>query len=490
MSLVVSGGLVLADLDRGFERMDILIEGSRITEVRPGIEARPGDRVVDASGHLVIAGLVNAHTHAHNHLAKGAIDRMPLEIWLQFLAARVAGRTPREVYVGAAIGAIEMAKTGTTCACEMAGILPWPADDTIDAVAQAYADVGLRVNLAAQVADLTPLESVLGLERILPSHLQDTIRRRPPMPVDEVFGTLERAVARWHGAQGGRIRFGVGPTLMTACSDPLLERCADFAARHQVSIQTHLSETRIEADTARARYGHSATEHLRALGLMGERTLLAHAIWIDDAEIELIAESGSSVAHNPVSNLKLGAGVAPWWKLVDRGCRIALGTDGSASSDNQNLFGTLRQAAILHRVHEADYDRWPSAADVVLAATVGGARAAGFESETGRVAPGYLADLVLMDRSATYFHPANNLVAQLVHCEVGSSVSTVIVDGRLIVENGRTTNVDEGALLAEADEIALRAAGQMRDLTSLARDLAPYIREVYLAPVHSPLPWA
>jgi cytosine/adenosine deaminase-related metal-dependent hydrolase len=481
MPILIRGGLVLADPDAPPAAADVLVDGDRIAEVGPDLAAGPGAEVLDARDRLVIPGLVNAHTHAHNHLAKGAIDRLPLEIWIQYLAARVLNRTPRDVYVGAAIGAIEMAKTGTTCACEMAQVSPWPTEETLGAVAQAYADVGLRVSIAAQVFDLSFTESLEGLEALLPAELREEIARRPPYPRAEVLATVRRVVERWHGAADGRIRFGAGPNLVTLCSDEFLEACRDLCRERDLTFQAHLCETKAEAYTAQVRYGQSATAKMHALGLLGPRTVLAHSVWLDDADIDLVAATGSVVAHNPLSNLKLGAGIAPVLKMRERGCHVALGTDGSASSDNQNMFGALRGAAIVHRVVDPEYERWPSAADVLRLATVGGARAAGFDGQTGLVAPGYKADLALLDLRSTYFHPRNDLVAQLVHCEVGSSVTTVLVDGRVIVRDGRLTTVDEAALLAEADEIGRRVAVEMQGPASLARRLEPYVRRAYLA---------
>jgi cytosine/adenosine deaminase-related metal-dependent hydrolase len=479
MSLLIRGGLVLADADAVVAAADVRVEDGRIARVAADLAPAPGERTIDAHGKLVLPGFVNAHTHAHNNLAKGALDGRPLEIWVQYLGARVANRTPRDIYVGTALGAIEMARTGTTCACDMAQVTPWPTDETLDAVARAYADVGLRASIAAQVFDLSFPESLADVESLLPDDLRAAVRPSAPYPRAEVLDTLRRAAARWHGAQGGRIRFGVGPNLVTLCSDAFLEACGALARERDLTLQTHLSETKAEALTARRRYGRRAAEHLRARGLLGPRTVLAHAVWLDEAELDLVAEGGATVAHNPVSNLKLGAGIAPVLAMRARAIPVALGTDGSASNDNQNLFFPLRLAATLHRVVDPDYDRWPSARDALRMAIRDGARAAGFAGEIGAVAPGHRADLVVLDLRSSYHHPRNDLVAQLVYCETGSSVDTVLVDGRVIVEGGRVVTVDEAALLAEADEVARRVAREMAAPVDLVRRLEPYVRRAY-----------
>ena len=364
MPLAICGGLVLRDPAVQPTRADILVDADRIVSVGPDLEIGPEVDVLDARNRLVIPGLVNAHTHAHNNLARGAIDGLPLEIWYLYLGARVANRTPRDVYVGATLGAIEMAKTGTTCACEMAMLLPTPTDETLDAVAQAYVDVGLRASIATHISDAPFFQGQSDLEQIMPPALRSELAARPPYPSREVAATLERAVRRWHGAENGRINFGVGPSVPSKCSTAFLEACGRIAHDHAAPIQTHLEETKSGALGARQLYGQSSTARMAELGLLGPRTLLAHGIWLEPSDMDLLAESGSTVSHNPVSNLKLGSGIQPLGDLLERGCSVAIGTDGSASADSQNLFPSLKLAAILHRVVDPNYDRWPGPADV------------------------------------------------------------------------------------------------------------------------------
>jgi len=481
MAILVRNGTVLVDAQATPASLDVLVDGDRVARVERGLDAPAGARVIDATNRLVIPGFVNGHTHAHNNLARAAMDGLPLEIWVQYLAARVANRTPRDIYVGAAVGAMEMLRTGTTCACDMAQVTPWPTDEALDAVAQAYADVGLRASIAAQVFDLSFVESVAGLEAMLPAELRAAVAKRGPYPGDEVLATIRRAIARWHGAADGRLRFGAGPNLITLCSERFLESCGEMSQAGELTFQTHLSETKAEALSARQRYGMRATEKLRELGLLGPRTLLAHSVWLDDRELDILAETGAAVSHNPVSNLKIGVGIAPVLGMLRRGIPVAIGTDGSASNDNQNMFYPLRLAAILHRVVDPNYDRWPGAADVLRMATLDGARAAGFGGQIGRIAPGFKADFTVLDLGTTYYHPRNDLIQHLVYCEVGSSVRTVLIDGRVVLDEGRVTTVDETAILAEADEIAKRVAVEMQGPASQVKSLEPYVRRAYFA---------
>lgn len=473
--LVIRGGLALTDARAIPTRVDVALERNRIGTVAPKIELREGDKELDARGQLIIPGLINAHTHSHNTFSKGAFDGLPLEIWAQFMGARVVNQSPRETYVGAAISAIEMAKSGTTCACEMTQVSPYPTLDHLDAVVQAYVDVGIRLSFAPQIFDLTIDRWLPGLRERLPLGVARGLRDSPRYPINMVIDLIRTAARRWNRRAPGMVLVGIGPSLLTRCSDTLLERCAELAQTEEMPIQMHLSETRSAAIGARATHGVTETERLNQIGLLTSRTVLAHGIWLDRAEIDLIASSGSSIAHNPISNLKLGAGVADLTAFRLSRCNVALGTDGSASSDSQNMFGPLRLAAILHRHSERNYELWASAQDVLEMATANGARAAGFGSDLGSIREGALADLALLDMSAPAFHPLNNVASQLVHAETGASVRTVIVDGRIVVKDRQLTRIDEGALLAEADEVGTEIR-RTEDQT-MARRLAPLIRD-------------
>jgi 5-methylthioadenosine/S-adenosylhomocysteine deaminase len=478
MRMLIRGGLVLTELERPPGASDILVDGDSIARVGPGLDAPLGTTVLDARDRLVIPGLVNAHTHSHNNVARGAIGGLPLELWLLPLRARVARLTRRDLYVMTALGALEMIRNGTTTVCDMAQTGPWPTDEMVDAVAEAYVDVGLRASIAPQFADLPFSRSLAGLAELLPTDLRDDGDGRPGFPRAEVMNVLRGAIGRWDGAAGGRIRLGLGPSIATVCSDELLGACGELAESRGVPLQIHLSETKAEAYTAARLQGKTSATRLAELGLLTARTVLAHAIWLDDRDLDLVATRGCSVVHNPVSNLRLGSGIAPLLELRERGCAVALGTDGAASNDSQNMFGSLKLAALLHRVVRPDYDRWPSAADVFRMATVNGARAAGFDARVGRIAVGMQADLVLLDLRAPHYHPRNDLFAQLVYGEAGGSVRTVLVAGRVVLEEGRVTTIDEPALLDEADAIGQRIARESMTAEASVRRLAACVRQV------------
>jgi 5-methylthioadenosine/S-adenosylhomocysteine deaminase len=189
------------------------------------------------------------------------------------------------------------------------------------------------------------------------------------------------------------------------------------------------------------------------LGLLKPHTNVIHAVWVDEADLDLIAEAGSTIAHNPISNLRLGSGVMPWRAAIDRGIPVALGTDEAICDDSINVWTVAKTAGLIHNISGLDSDDWPTAAEVLDALWVGGARAQRREGELGAVAPGMLADLALVDLHALAFTPLNDLREQLVHCEDGRDVVLTMVAGRIVAEHGHVVSVDEEALLDEAREL-------------------------------------
>ena len=226
--------------------------------------------------------------------------------------------------------------------------------------------------------------------------------------------------------------------------------------------------------------GKSLVRYVHDLGLLDERMMVIHAIWIDDDDVALLARSGCTVAHNPVCNLRLGSGVMPFRKLRDAGVPICIGTDEATSDDAINVWFAAKTAAMVHSLSDVEYLSWPSASEILEAVLHGGARAMRLAHRIGRIAPGYAADIALLDLDTCAFTPCNDLVRQLVLCEDGGSVRMTIVNGRVVYENGRLTTVDERALRAEAREIASSQRPRMAEAEAAARRLDPFYRQMYL----------
>jgi len=441
--VVVRGGHVF-DIDLPFERADILIEDGEIARVGPRLDAA-GARVIDASGTIVMPGLINAHTHSNQSIEKGLCDALPLDSWMVVASYGGAGATlePKDLYVSTMVGALEMIATGTTSVLDVPRADQRWFDAGMDQIMTAYRDVGMRANVAAQYSDLEFLDS-------LPMSLIGDDRERPRTgAVKEIIGRLEPFLDRWTGAHP-RLRPMLGPSSLPRCSIELFEASLDLARRKSAGLHTHLLSAKSQVPLARKRYGGSTVAFLERIGGLQPWTSFAHAIWLDDAEVRRLGELGAAVVHNPVSNLKLGAGIAPVPAMLRSGVSVGLGTDGASSNDSQNMFETLKTAAILQRPI-VPQGEWPTAMDALRMCWDGGARALG--QKIGRVAAGYRADLVLLRAGELRLAPKEQIANQLVYAELGRSVESVIVEGAVVMDRGRITSVDAPALLADAQRL-------------------------------------
>ncbi len=284
MALLIRGGQVLAGTPAALTRSDVLVEGDRIAAVGPGLAAREGTPVIDASAHIVLPGLGNAHTHAASHLARGRAGNWTLEDLLTHSAANYGFRTPEDEYLSAAIGAIEMLKTGCTSAYDLYMAVPAITDEAFEAVVRAYTDVGLRVVLAPAVADVVFYQTVPGLTDQLPADLRRTVEEMQPAPTKGLLGLTERAIRRWHGGADGRVRIGVAPTIPNQATDEFLDGCAALAREYGVGIHTHLAESKVQAVESRRRWGKSIVARLADHGILGPGFVGAHSIWLTDDE--------------------------------------------------------------------------------------------------------------------------------------------------------------------------------------------------------------
>ena len=445
--------------------------------------------MIDAADRIVLPGMGNAHTHAASHLARGRVGNFTLEDLLTYSPANSGFRTPDDEYISAAIGAIEMLKTGCTSAYDLYIAVPAITDETFAAVVQAYTDVGVRVVLAPAVADVVFYQTVPGLGDLLPPDLRRTVEDIRPAPTTGLLDLTERAIRRWHGSAEGRIRVAVAPTIPNQATDDLLDGCAALSREYGVGIHTHLAESRVQVVESRRRWGKSIVARLADHGVLGPGFVGAHSVWLDDADLRMLADAGAAIAHNPGSNLRLGVGIAPVREMLDRGLPVGLGTDGSTCADNQNLFEALRIASIISTVrfpHETT--RWLDADTVWGLATSGTARVMGQSGELGGLAPGRKADVVLLRTDSIFLRPLSDPVKALVYAETGASVDTVLVDGRVVLERGRVTTVDEARIYARAQEAADRHRERAAEAWALAGRLAPFVAAACRGAVTTPLP--
>jgi 5-methylthioadenosine/S-adenosylhomocysteine deaminase len=486
--MLVQGGQVL-DPRGTLEPADVLVEGDRIAAVGLGLDVPPGADLLDATGCLVLPGLINAHTHAHNNLARGRADNWSLEDLLNHGPALNGNRSPEDTYLSAAIGALEMLKTGCTAAYDLVMGVPAPTDEHLEAVVRAYNDVGLRAVIAPSVADLIFYRTVPGLFDLLPSDLRGTVEAMEVAPTDELVALTDRAIRRWNGAANGRIRIAVSPTIPSQCSDELLIGFKRLVREHGVGLHTHLVESKVQVMHGLDRWSRTVVARLAKLDLLGSWFVGAHAIWLTDDDIARLAEVGAAVAHNPASNLRLGNGIAPVREMLDRGLAVGLGTDGSVCSDNLDMFEAMRFASLVSNVRlPYDQRRWIDARAAWQPATLGSARALGLADDIGAIAPGRKADLVLLRSDGSFLRPRNDPINALVYAETGANVETVLVDGRVVLERGQVVGVDEAWLYAQAQEAADRLRERNAEAWTLAEALTPYLSEACRAAAARPYP--
>jgi guanine deaminase len=489
MSLLIQNGLVLASAHSEPFPLDVLIDGPIISDVGNDLRPSSDTKILNASGQLVIPGLINAHTHGRENLLKGLVDNRPLEPWLLHLAALSDERSPEDQYASVALGAVEMVKHGVTAAYELFTNIPVITPETIAAVLKAYRDVGLRAVVAPAIADIPYHRTIPGFTgRLAPSLIRALDELFPARNGRELLRIIEQTVKDWRSADGEKlVRMAVAPVIPERCSHHFLGACRDFAEREALPVHTHLLETKVQAVERFQRDGCSTPTVLDRLGLLTPNTSLAHAIWVNNADIDLIGQRGCTVVHNPLSNLKLGSGIMPMRKMREQQVHLAIGTDGCASADHQNLFEAIRIAAYLHRPFDPDYEAWPRAARVLEATWEGGAHALGLGGKLGKIASGYLADITLLDLDSEAFTPLNNAVNQLVLCEGGRAVRTVIVNGRIVLERGETTLVDAATIRARARESARRLSRNVNRAEIVSR-VEPALQAARLAAIAVGLP--
>jgi 5-methylthioadenosine/S-adenosylhomocysteine deaminase len=426
------------------EDVDLLMVDELITDIQPsGTRLQSADAVVlDGHGLLALPGFVNAHTHSPESALRGVGEGLTLEPWLCVLFATAGVYDPDDHYACALAGAAEMLHSGTTAVLDHLWMTP-PRAEAVEAVLRAYRDIGIRAAVAPMLDDSDDTEA---LARSVGVAVDGGLfpRQRELRPPAELAGLVDDLAHRWHGAAGGRLQVLAGCTGVQWCSDQLLVTMAEVAHKHQTGMHLHLLETWLQDRACRLRFGVSAAQGLDRLGLLG-RCSLAHAVWLDATDVDLVAERGAVVVHNPAANLRLGSGTAPVRALLDAGATVALGSDGAASSDNQVLWDQVKLASL---VHVGVNGGGVSASEALTMATAGGAATLSLSGRLGRLEPGMLADIVLLDRRGDGLAGAVDLEVALALSETGRAVRHVIVDGQVVVRDGRCVRVDEDAVRA------------------------------------------
>jgi guanine deaminase len=447
---VLRGAQALQGADLAFEKrpLDVVIEGERIAAIEPAGSVREADHVVDLGGRLLVPGLINGHLHSHEHFHRGRTENLPLELWQHHVRPPVPiPFTTRHVYLRAALGALETLRTGATCLVDDMAVGGAINREQVDAVLQAYDDVGVRALVGFAMMD-RPLVDNFPFGDTLPADLVARMRALPRPGAGEYLG-LVRDLAGRHHPRSRRVGVLVSASAPQRCTQEFLLACARLADELDVPVITHVQETRMQVVTGQQFYGSPIVEYLGRIKFLSPRTSLIHAVWLNPREIRALAESGATVQHNPWSNMTLGSGVQPTRACLDAGVNVSLGSDGSCSTVSLNMLQVAGAAAALSKVRAPEYETWLSAREVLAAGTQGGARALGFGNGLGVIAPGALADIVAYRLDTVAFTPLHDPVRQLIYAERGASIDFVMVGGEVAVRDGRVTRVDEARLLSE-----------------------------------------
>jgi 5-methylthioadenosine/S-adenosylhomocysteine deaminase len=437
--ILIHNGIILTLNDRfdilynGF----IAIQDGRIVQTGEKLPGKPfmdSLQMVDASGGIIIPGLINTHAHLPMTLFRGLADDIPLSNWLNdhIFPAEAAHLNPDSVKIGTLLACAEMLLSGTTTCCD--GYF------FEDAVAEAVLESGMRAILAQGVIDF-PAPGV-------------------PDPKDNV-DAAERFIQQW-ADQSSRIMPSIFCHSPYTCSSETLLRAKALARKFNVLFQIHAAETQSEFDLSISTHGKSPIAWLDSLGLLDSRTLLVHCIWIDPADIDLISRSGARISHAPESAMKLASGVAPIPAFLNAAIPVGLGTDGCASNNDLDMFNEMGQTARLHKIHAMNPTEMNSRT-VLRMATIEAANALGLSHAIGSIEPGKQADIVILDAFQPHLLPLYHPESQLVHCARGADVRDVMIAGQWIVKNRRLLTFDPESAMQSVKSLSLtiQQKGQM-----------------------------
>jgi 5-methylthioadenosine/S-adenosylhomocysteine deaminase len=451
---LLQGGIVADTQARTLERADVLVEDERIVQVLPaGASVPEAERLLDVRDCLVLPGFVNAHTHSYATLSRHVGNGLPLESWMVHTWANTIGRTAQETKLSALLAALEAVKTGTTALLDHLG-----GDvRTTSAALEAYDQLGIRASVAPMISDLALPDTVGVPTEKWPAAAKANSPDFLPANANDLLARTEELHRTWHD-RNGRISVFLGPSAPQRCGTGLLERCAELAEKLDTGVHTHLLETRTQALLPPPPGARSWVDHLK-----------------DD--MADLAQSGVTIVHNPQSNLQLGSGIAELDQWRSHNVPVALGTDGVNCGGSMDMLSSMRLAAILHRPGQADPARWESAWSALELATRAGAQALAL-ADTGTIRAGMTADLSVFDMRATAFATHEDPLASLVLSSYDHRARWVMVGGRLIVDDGIVTTVDESAIVAEAAEVHRHLLRRNDKYAELARAQQTFLTRV------------
>lgn len=425
---------VLIASDDGYTTVDVQVIDGKIAAIAPNLDVV--GTAIDGTHKLLLPGFFNAHTHSPEMWQRGIIRPLPLELWL----AELYDFTPldtEQIYLSALGTATETLLSGGTSVVDHLVLIPGKELETIASAVSAYTEVGIRAFIAPLIQD----ES---LTAGIPSG-ESTQNHEPFFrSTAATLEMIEEAVRQFHNPEAG-VSILVAPTGIQLCTDALFTGCIELSDRYHLCRHSHLLETKAQEKLAQEKYGCSAVEHLKRIGYLSDRTTLAHCVWLNDTDITILAETQSTVVHNPLSNLRLGSGIAPILKYLQAGVNVTFGCDGASSNDSQDLLEAIKIGSILHNITDLDYQNWITPRQAIEMASLGGAKGLNLGDQLGSLTVGKQADLVLYDLTNLSLLPRTDPIGLLVLGRPSNVVHSAWVNGKQIIAHGQITtiNVDD-----------------------------------------------
>lgn len=416
----------------------VLVQGERFAAVGKSYDLRqsyPEEPRYDLKGGIVLPGLVDTHVHLAQAMIRGCADDLELIEWLGKRVWVLQGNYDEaDGRASAELCMVEMLKSGTTAflECMIAGRYG------LDGIAEAVIESGMRGVLSKIVMDTATYASK-----------DDWMYSGMKEDRDVSMRQALDAFDKWNGAADGRLQVWFGPRTPGGVSPELYREISRLAEERGMGITVHLAEVQADREFLTETYGLRPVEFASEVGLLGPRSVLAHVIWVDDDEIEILAETGTHVAHNPASNSKLASGFAPIAEMLDAGVNVGVGCDGGPSNNTYDLLRDLRWVSYLQKARLLD-PQVVDAETVIEMATLNGAKALGWDHEIGSLEEGKKADFIVIDTDKPHLTPSPNPVSTVVHCATGQDVRTVVIDGKLVVEDGEVLTLDEDKVIRTA----------------------------------------
>lgn len=429
--LIKGGSIVTMDAHASIVRGDLLIRKGRIERLGGVQEAESSATIIDARGCAILPGFVQTHIHLCQTLFRGAADDLALIDWLrQRVWPMEAAHNAASVAASARLGIAELIRGGTTCALTMETV------NHTEEVFKVVEETGFRATIGKCMMDK-------GDE--VPSALNEN--------TDESIAASLALLENWNGKAGGRIRYCFAPRFAISCTPELLSKVARLARERGVMVHTHASENQTECALVEQDTGMRNITYLESLGITGQHVALAHCVHVNDEELEILKRTRTNVVHCPSSNLKLGSGIAPIKEMLEAGISVSLGADGAACNNRLDMFTEMRTAALLQKaVHGPEI---LPARQALRMATIGGARAMGLDQEIGNLEVGKRADVMVLNIATLHStpHPIA-LESAIVYSAQPSDVQTVIIDGRVVMRDGKLLTLNEAQVTAKANEQA------------------------------------